>query len=134
LHDEIIVLVLGFSGSRVLRFSGSQVLRFSGSRVLRFMQKDAARFVVQSGVVWIVMIVVLILVPDALEDWMSLTVARVCGWVLASGIWVAVVEREWRARFSPIPRFLLQTAIWLSAALIAIYISDYFRMGRGQLL
>jgi hypothetical protein len=98
------------------------------------MNNGTGRFVARSGAVWVVMILVLILVPDTLEDWMPLTVARVCGWVLASGIWVAVVEREWRARFSPVPRFLLQTAIWLSAALIAIYVSDYFRMGRGQLL
>jgi len=98
------------------------------------MQKGSARFVALSGVVWIIMIAVLIVVPDALEDWMPLPVARVVGWVLASGIWVAVVEREWRARFSPVSRFLLQTAIWLSAALIAIYVSDYFRMGRGELL
>ena len=98
------------------------------------MQKGTARFVVQCSVVWIVMIVVLILVPDALEDWMSLPVARVCGWVIASGLWVAIVEREWRERFSPIPRFLIQIVVWLSAALIAISVSDYFRLGRGQLL
>ena len=98
------------------------------------MQKGAARFGVLCGVVWIVMIVVLIVVPDALEGWMSLPAARVCGWVIASGLWVAIVEREWRERFSPIPRFLVQILVWLSAALIAIYISDYFRAGRGQLL
>lgn len=80
------------------------------------------------------MIAVLILVPDFLESWMSLPVARVCGWVLASGLWVAIVEREWRERFSPLPRLLLQMFVWLSAALIAIYVSDYFRMGRGELL
>lgn len=83
---------------------------------------------------WLVMIAVLILVPDFLESWMSLPVARVCGWVLASGLWVAIVEREWRESFSPLPRLLLQMFVWLSAALIAIYISDYFRMGRGELL
>ena len=98
------------------------------------MEKGTAGFVARSGAVWFGMVLVLIVVPDALEDWMPLPMARVCGWVLASGIWVAVVERDWRARFSPVPRFLLQTAIWLSAALIAIYVSDYFRMGRGELL
>ena len=98
------------------------------------MQKGTARFVAWSGAVWLVMIVVLIVVPDSLEGWMPLSIARVCGWVLASGIWVAVVEREWRARFSPVSRFLLQTAIWLTAAFIAIFVSDYFRMGRGDLL
>jgi len=98
------------------------------------MQKGTARFVAWSGAVWLVMIVVLIVVPDSLEDWMPLPVARVFGWVLASGIWVAVVEREWRERFSPIPRFLIQIVVWLSAALIAVYVSDYFRVGRGELL
>ena len=98
------------------------------------MQKGTARFVAWSGAVWLVMIVVLIVVPDSLEDWMPLPIARVCGWVLASGIWVAVVEREWRERFSPIPRFLIQIVVWLSAALIAVYVSDYFRVGRGELL
>ena len=98
------------------------------------MQKGTARFVALSGVVWIVMIVVLIVVPDALEGWMPLPIARVFGWVLASGIWVAVVERQWRERFSPIPRFLIQIVVWLSAALIAVYVSDYFRLGRGELL
>jgi hypothetical protein len=36
--------------------------------------------------------------------------------------------------FSPIPRFLIQIVVWLSAALIAVYVSDYFRLGRGELL
>ena len=77
----------------------------------------------------------LVVVPDTLERWMPLQVARVCGWVLASGIWVAVVERDWQRRDSRRSRgSLLQIAIWLSAALIAIYVSDYFRMGRGDLL
>jgi len=98
------------------------------------MQKGTARFVARSGAVWLIMIVVLIVVPDSLEGWMPLPIARVCGWVLASGIWVAVVEREWRERFSPIPRFLIQIVVWLSAALIAVYVSDYFRVGRGELL
>lgn len=82
---------------------------------------------VRSIVVWLVMVVVLVVVPDALEAWMPLDIARVCGWVLASGIWVAVLERDWRERFSPLPRFILQVAIWLSAALLAITISDQFR-------
>jgi hypothetical protein len=81
----------------------------------------------RSVVVWLVMVVVLVVVPDALEAWMPLDIARVCGWVLASGIWVAVLERDWRKRFSPLPRFVLQTVIWLSAAIVAITISDQFR-------
>ena len=83
----------------------------------------------RSAAVWIVMVAVLVVVPDALEHWMPLEVARVCGWVLASGIWVAVLEREWRERFAPVPRFALQIAIWLSAALTAIWVSDQVRLG-----
>jgi hypothetical protein len=81
----------------------------------------------RSAGVWLVMVVVLVVVPDTLERWMPLHIARVCGWVLASGIWVAVLERNWQARFSPVPRFILQIAAWLSAALVAIWISDLFR-------
>jgi hypothetical protein len=43
------------------------------------MQKGTARFVACSGAVWLVMIVVLIVVPDSLEGWMPLPIARVCG-------------------------------------------------------
>ena len=51
-------------------------------------------FFLKSAGVWVVMVVVLVVVPDALEQWMPLNVARVVGWVLASGIWVAVLERD----------------------------------------
>ena len=85
-------------------------------------------FGVRSSVVWLVMVVVLVVVPDALEPWLSLQVARVVGWVLASGIWVAVVERDWQERFDPVVRFALTVIIWLSAALVAIWISGQFRV------
>ena len=74
------------------------------------------------------MVAVLVLVPDALEGWMPLDIARVCGWVLASGIWVAVLERDWRERFGPLARFILQMAAWLAAAVLAVTISDRFRI------
>ena len=54
-------------------------------------------FAARCVVVWLVMVVVLVLIPDALERWLPLEVARICGWVLASGLWVAILEREWRA-------------------------------------
>jgi len=85
-------------------------------------------FGVRSSVVWLVMVVVLVVVPDALEPWLSLQVARVVGWVLASGIWVAVVERDWQERFGPVARFGLTVVTWLSAALVAIWISGQFRV------
>jgi hypothetical protein len=84
-------------------------------------------FGIRSTIVWIVMVIVLVVVPDALERWVSLEVARVCGWVLASGIWVAALEREWRERFRPFARFVLQIAAWLAAALLAGWISEQFR-------
>ena len=87
-----------------------------------------SRFFLRSGSVWIVMVAVLVVVPDTLERWMPLQVARIFGWVLASGIWVAILERDWQDRFTPIPRFALQIVIWLAAALTAIWISDQFRV------
>jgi hypothetical protein len=74
------------------------------------------------------MVVVLVVVPDTLERWMPLQIARVCGWVLASGLWVAILERDWQDRFSPLPRFALQLLAWLAAALAATWISDQFRV------
>lgn len=92
-------------------------------------RRSGLAFGLRSAVVWIVMVAVLVVVPDSLERWIPLQIARVCGWVLASGIWVAVLERDWQERFRPIPRFALQILIWLSAALTAIFISDQFRVG-----
>jgi hypothetical protein len=77
---------------------------------------------------WIVMVVVLVLVPDTLEQWMPLNIARVCGWILATGLWVVVLDRAWQARFTPLVRFSLQIVAWLSAALLAVWISDQFRV------
>ena len=82
----------------------------------------------QSAGMWIVMVVVLVVVPDTLEQWMPLNIARVCGWVLASGLWVAVLDRSWQARFRPLVRFSLQILAWLTAALSAAWISDQFRV------
>jgi hypothetical protein len=81
----------------------------------------------QSAGMWIVMVVVLVVVPDTLEQWMPLSAARVCGWVLASGLWVVVLDRSWQARFPPLVRFPLQIVAWLTAALSAAWISDQFR-------
>ena len=91
-------------------------------------RRAGPRFLIRSVTVWCVMVVVLVVVPDTLERWMPLQVARVFGWVLASGIWVAILEREWQERFAPLIRFSLQIVIWLSAAFAAIWISDQFRV------
>ena len=81
-----------------------------------------------SALVWVVMVVVLVVVPDALEAWMPLHIARICGWVLASGIWVIALDRAWQSRFRPLIRFPLQITAWLAAALTAVWISDQFRV------
>ena len=78
--------------------------------------------------VWLLMVGVLVVVPDTLERWMPLSIARVCGWVLASGLWVAILERDWQQRFAPLPRFLLQVTVWMAAALTSAWISDQFRV------
>lgn len=91
-------------------------------------RRTGLRFHLWSLAVWILMVAVLVVVPDTLERWMPLHIARVFGWVLASGIWVAILERDWQDRFSPVPRFALQIVIWLAAALTAIWISDQFRV------
>ena len=82
------------------------------------------RFVVASAGVWLFMVVILVLVPDSLEPWVGLEVARVIGWAVAGGVWVISVEPAWRARVGPVWRFLLQTTFWVLAVLVAIWISD----------
>ena len=90
-------------------------------------RRSGIAFGLRSAVVWLVMVVVLVVVPDWLEQWMPLHIARICGWVLASGIWVAVLERDWQDRFGPIVRFALLIVVWLAAALTASFVSDLFR-------
>lgn len=85
-------------------------------------------FALKSALIWLVMVVILVLVPDALERWMSLQIGRVVGWAVACGVWVVVVERDWQERFGPLARFVLQLVLWVGAALLAIWISDQFRV------
>ena len=81
-------------------------------------------FVVRSLAVWLVMIVILVVVPDTLERWMAIEIARVVGWALACSVWVVAVESAWKARYGPFTRFGLQLVLWVSAAMIAIWISE----------
>jgi hypothetical protein len=90
-------------------------------------RRSGLTFSLRSVAVWLVMVVVLVVVPDWLEQWIPLHIARIIGWVLASGIWVAVLERDWQERFGPIARFVLLIVVWLAAALTASWISDLFR-------
>jgi hypothetical protein len=81
-------------------------------------------FVVKNITVWVLMVVVLVLVPDTLEPWLGLEIARVIGWAVAFPVWIVVVERDWQARFGPFTRVALQVPLWIAAALLAIWISE----------
>ena len=84
-------------------------------------------FLVANLLVWLVMTVILVLVPDALDRWIDLEVARVVGWAVAGSVWVVTIERQWRARVGPFWRFVLQLLLWISSALVAIWISELTR-------
>jgi hypothetical protein len=90
-------------------------------------QHSKGRFAIKNALVWLAMTIILVVVPDSLERWMPLQIARVLGWVLACGLWVVVVEAEWKARYGPLVRFAVQFVLWVSAAILAIFISDAFR-------
>jgi hypothetical protein len=85
-------------------------------------------FVVLNAVLWLAMTTILVIVPDALDRWIDLTIARAIAWAIASGLWVIVIERQWRARMGALARFPLQVGLWASAALVATWISDLFRV------
>ena len=85
-------------------------------------------FVVLNIAMWLIMVVILIVVPDALERWMSIELARVTGWGVAGAVWALAVESRWRERTGPIVRFFAQTTIWVTAAMVAIWISDRANM------
>lgn len=86
------------------------------------------RFVLANVGVWIAMVVILVIVPDFLERWMPLEFARVIGWAVACAVWVVLVERQWQARIGPFLRFFAQLVLWVGAALLAIWISEQFRL------
>ena len=86
------------------------------------------RFLITNVVVWVLMTAILVVVPDALERWMSLPIARVLGWAVACSVWVVAVEARWQRRLSAVPRFLVQLVLWVGAAMVAMWISDQFRV------
>jgi hypothetical protein len=85
-------------------------------------------FLAVNFVVWLVMVGILVVVPDQLERWLGLELSRVVGWAVACGVWVVAVERQWQERFGPFMRFALQLVIWVSAALLASWISEQARL------
>jgi len=73
---------------------------------------------------WVLMIATLVLVPDTLARWTSIEFARVIGWAVASGLWVVIAGAGWQRRVAPLTRFGVQFILWVSAAVIAIWISE----------
>ena len=94
------------------------------SRVQRL---TAARFVLLNVVMWVVMTTILLVLPDQLDRWLDLGVARAIGWAVAGAVWVVVLERQWQARMGALARFPLQVLLWVSSALVAMWLSDQFR-------
>jgi hypothetical protein len=84
-------------------------------------------FLLVNALVWAAMTVILVLVPDSLERVLGLEFARVIGWAVACGVWVVVVESAWKARFGAFARFVGQFVLWVSAALVAMWISEMAR-------
>ena len=76
---------------------------------------------------WLLMTAMLLYIPDVLSRWMSLEMARLVSWALASGVWVVTLEQRWRSRVGPFVLFAVQIVSWVSAALVAIWISDLVR-------
>jgi hypothetical protein len=85
-------------------------------------------FVLANALMWVVMTVILIVVPDTLERWLSIEIARVVGWAVASGLWVVALQQRWRSRAGPLLLFVVQLVLWVSAALVANAISELYRM------
>ena len=94
-------------------------------------RRSLGGFVLANLLVWLLMTAILVVVPDTLERWMTLDIARGVGWALGYAVWVIAVEQDWRQRFGPFTRFVLQLILWVSAALLAIWISDAARLTLG---
>ena len=90
--------------------------------------RPGLRFLLLNVVMWILMVVILVIVPDTLERWMNIELARVTGWAVAGAVWTLAVESQWRQRTGPILRFVVQTILWVTAAFLAIWISDQANM------
>lgn len=86
------------------------------------------RFVALNIVLWVVMTTILVVLPDQMDRWLDLSVARAIGWAVAGSVWVVAIEREWRTRMGALARFPLQVLLWASSALAAMWISDLYRL------
>lgn len=79
-------------------------------------------------VMWVLMTLILLVLPDQLDRWLDLGVARAIGWAVAGALWVVAIERQWQARMGALARFPLQVLLWVSSALVAMWLSDQFRL------
>ena len=77
---------------------------------------------------WLVMTGILVVLPDAMDRWMDLSIARAIAWAFAGALWVVAIERQWQARMGALARFPFQVALWVSSALAAMWLSDQFRI------
>lgn len=84
-------------------------------------------FIVANVCMWAVMMAVMVLVPDTLDRWVSLTIGRALGWAVASGLWDVVMQPAWRRRVGPLALFAIKLPLWVSAATAALWLSDLFR-------
>ena len=91
-------------------------------------RRPFARFVAVNLAVWLLMTAILVVLPDVLERWMSLSIGRPVAWAVAGGLWVILLEREWQARFGVVVRFAIQVVLWVASALLAMWLSDQFRV------
>jgi len=79
-------------------------------------------------VMWVVMTTILLVLPDQLERWMDIIVGRAVAWAVAGSVWVVAIERQWQARMGALARFPLQVLLWVSSALVAVWLSEQFRL------
>jgi hypothetical protein len=85
-------------------------------------------FVAANVCVWLAMTAILVVLPDQLERWLPIQVSRIIGWAVACAVWVVTVEAQWKMRCGPIVRFGVQLVLWVTAAVLAIWLDDQFRV------
>lgn len=85
-------------------------------------------FIGLNVLLWFVMTAILLVLPDQLVRWMDISVGRAIAWAVAGAVWVVAIERQWQTRMGALARFPLQVLLWASSALVAMWLSDQFRL------
>ena len=85
-------------------------------------------FLAANALVWLLMTAILVVVPDTIDRWVGLELARVIGWAVACGLWVVTIEGQWKRRFGPFTRFVCQLVLWVLAAVVAMWISEHAKV------